>query len=38
VPWQVADTADGCAADDSVVSVMVVDVKPAGKPACALTF
>jgi hypothetical protein len=36
VPWQVADAADWCAADDGVVSVMVVDVDPACKCTGAL--
>ena len=37
VPWQVADARHGCAADRGVVSVMVVDMEPAGKCSGALT-
>ena len=36
VPDDVADAVDGWASDGGVVSVMVVDVQPAGKGSCSL--
>ena len=38
VPDQVADTADGWAADGGVVAVMVVDVQPLGQGRSSLGF